>query len=104
MLGLVYDDVASALAVSERAVPSPAADEALVKVVRAGICSTDIEITRGYVPGYQHVLGHEFVGVVELCASKPELVGKRCVGEINCNCAKFTCADVIFQRNHAPGR
>jgi hypothetical protein len=26
------------------------------------------------------------------------------VGEINCNCAKFTCADVIFQRNHAPGR
>lgn len=71
---------------------------------RAGICSTDLEITRGYVPGYCHVMGHEFVGVVARCSAKPSLVGTRVVGEINCNCAKFTCADAMFQRNHAPGR
>jgi hypothetical protein len=26
------------------------------------------------------------------------------VGEININCAGFTCADAVFQRNHAPDR
>lgn len=64
----------------------------------------DIEITRGYVPGFKQVLGHEFVGCVVACASKPELEGKRVVGEINCNDANFSCGDAIFQRNHAPGR
>lgn len=39
---------------------------------------------KGYVPGYDGVLGHEFVGTVEKCDSKPELIGKRVVGEINC--------------------
>lgn len=64
----------------------------------------DLEITRGYVPGFDHVLGHEFVGVVESCTSQPELVGRRVVGEINCNICGYTCADAVFQRNHAPGR
>jgi hypothetical protein len=63
----------------------------------------DLEITRGYVPGYHQPLGHEFVGVVETC-SRPQLVGKRVVGEINCNDAHFSCANAVFQRNHAPGR
>lgn len=71
---------------------------------RAGICSTDLEIIRGYVPGYCHTLGHEFVGFVEECAAQPSLVGTRVVGEINCNCTKWTCSDAICQRNHAPGR
>ncbi len=44
----------------------------------------DLEILKGYVPGYNFVMGHEFVGVVAACSSKPELVGKRVVGEINC--------------------
>lgn len=64
----------------------------------------DLEITRGYVPGYHQPLGHEFVGVVEACSSSPQLVGKRVVGEINCNDAHYSCADAVFQRNHAPGR
>ena len=38
--------------------------EALVRVVRAGICNTDIELTRGYYP-FTGVPGHEFVGLVE---------------------------------------
>lgn len=38
------------------------------------------------------------------CAQQPDLVGKRVVGEINVNWAGFSCADAVFQRNHAPGR
>jgi threonine dehydrogenase-like Zn-dependent dehydrogenase len=59
-------------------------DEALVRVTLAGICSTDLHITKGYA-GYSGTLGHEFVGVVE---SSPEAdqVGRRVVGEINAGC------------------
>ena len=56
--------------------PVPAEGEALVRVVAAGICNTDIEMTRGYYP-FTGVPGHEFVGVVD---------GRRVVGEINAVC------------------
>jgi alcohol dehydrogenase len=54
--------------------PTPQPGEVLVRVRRAGICNTDIEITKGYM-NYRGVLGHEFVG--ELAD------GSRVVGEIN---------------------
>lgn len=68
----------------EAPTPRPGPGEALVRVLAAGICNTDIEITRGYM-NYQGILGHEFVGVVEE-ASNSQLIGKRVVGEINCVC------------------
>jgi threonine dehydrogenase-like Zn-dependent dehydrogenase len=58
--------------------------EALIKVLMAGICQTDIEITKGYM-AFRGIPGHEFVGVVEAADSKL-LIGKRVVGEINCAC------------------
>ena len=61
--------------------PEPAPGESLIRVLVAGICNTDIELTRGYYP-FRGVPGHEFVGVVE---SGP-LEGKRVVGEINAAC------------------
>jgi threonine dehydrogenase-like Zn-dependent dehydrogenase len=65
-------------------VPVPRADgEALVRVLLAGICNTDIELTRGYYP-FAGIPGHEFVGVVE--EGPRELVGRRVVGEINATC------------------
>ncbi len=66
--------------------PVPKEGEALIKVLMAGICNTDFEITKGYM-GYNGILGHEFVGVVEEinCANQA-LLGKRIVGEINCGC------------------
>jgi threonine dehydrogenase-like Zn-dependent dehydrogenase len=64
-------------------VPEPPADEALVRVLRAGICNTDVELARGYYP-YAGVLGHEFVGVVE--RGPDALMGRRVVGEINATC------------------
>jgi len=59
--------------------------EALVRVLKSGICNTDLEIVRGYA-GFSGTIGHEFVGVVEKADDKPELVGKRVVGEINAGC------------------
>ena len=67
-------------------IPEPGEKEALIRVSMAGICNTDIEITRGYL-GFHGVIGHEFVGIVE---KAPEyaagLISKRVVGEINCGC------------------
>ncbi len=62
-----------------------AENEASVRVVKSGICNTDLEIVRGYAD-FQGTLGHEFVGIVEEVKDAPELVGKRVVGEINAGC------------------
>jgi len=59
--------------------------EALVRVVRSGICNTDLEIVRGYA-GFEGTIGHEFVGVVERALNRPDIIGKRVVGEINAGC------------------
>ncbi len=68
--------------------PRPRPGEALVKVRLAGICSTDLEIVRGYM-SFRGIPGHEFVGTVVSAPSKA-LDGKRVVGEINVPCG--TCA------------
>lgn len=81
-------------------VPQPPPDEALVRVLRAGICNTDVELARGYYP-YTGILGHEFVGVVERGPST--LVGRRVVGEINAVCgACRACRD--GRRSHCERR
>jgi threonine dehydrogenase-like Zn-dependent dehydrogenase len=59
--------------------------EAVVRVLKSGICNTDVEIVRGYA-GFQGTIGHEFVGVVEESADAKHLIGKRVVGEINAGC------------------
>lgn len=67
-------------------IPTPEQNgEALVRVVRSGICNTDIEIVRGYA-GFEGTIGHEFVGVVEAADDAPYLVGRRVTGEINAGC------------------
>ena len=59
-------------------------DQALIKIRKAGICSTDLELVKGYYP-YTGILGHEFVGqVVE--ADDASWIGQRVVGEINVVC------------------
>ncbi|HEV7242939.1 MAG TPA: alcohol dehydrogenase catalytic domain-containing protein [Thermoanaerobaculia bacterium] len=64
-------------------IPTPPPGEALVRVLMAGICNTDVELTHGYYP-YAGIPGHEFVGVVE--QGPEELRGERVVGEINATC------------------
>lgn len=59
-------------------------NEALIRIRKAGICSTDLELVKGYYP-YTGILGHEFVGeVVE--ADDNSWIGQRVVGEINVVC------------------
>jgi len=75
--------------VADHPEPKPGPAEVLVQVDLAGICQTDIEITRGYMD-YRGVLGHEFVGRVTASGSPAgaSWVGKRVVAEINCVCGK----------------
>jgi threonine dehydrogenase-like Zn-dependent dehydrogenase len=82
MKALRFED--NSLRLSE--VDAPAREgEALVRVVLAGVCNTDLEIVRGYA-GFEGTLGHEFVGVVESAPGDESLEGKRVVGEINAGC------------------
>lgn len=81
--------------------PKRTEGEALIRVLQAGICNTDIEIVKGYMP-FQGVLGHEFVGVVEGAEDKT-WIGKRVVGEINCPCRQCEyCKQGLG--NHCPNR
>ena len=63
-------------------VPMPVlqSDQALLKIRKAGICNTDLEIITGY-KGFSGILGHEFVA--EVADGPQDLIGKRVVGEIN---------------------
>lgn len=83
---------------SDYAPPPPRAGEVPVRVLRAGICETDLQLIRGYM-GFAGVLGHEFVGVAEA----GRLAGRRVAGEINCSCRRCE----LCQRglaNHCPHR
>lgn len=78
--------------------PTPAEGEVLVRVLRAGICETDLQLVKGYM-GFRGTLGHEFVGVAE---SGP-FAGRRVVGEINCSCRVCeTCRRGLS--THCPNR
>ena len=83
-------------------VPQPAAGEALVRVTRAGLCNTDLELVKGYYP-FAGVPGHEFVGHVESAPDAPEWRGRRVVGEINIVCGIcVTCR--AGRRSHCENR
>jgi len=86
MRGLRFDG-SSARLVPDIPEPVPPEEEALVRVSLAGVCNTDLEILRGYVP-FRGILGHEFVGTVESAPGRETLVGERVVGEINATCGE----------------
>jgi threonine dehydrogenase-like Zn-dependent dehydrogenase len=72
----------------------------LVRMTRAGVCNTDLEITRGYM-AYRGVLGHELSGrVIE---GPTAWQGKRVAAEINFACGACpTCARKLGR--HCPTR
>jgi len=82
--------------------PTPATDQetVLVRVHLAGICSTDLQIFKGYM-GFRGVPGHEFVGTVS--EGPRELLGKRVVGEINFACGHCDYCNRGLER-HCPKR
>ncbi len=81
--------------------PEPGQGEALIRLLRAGVCSTDLELVKGYM-GFEGVLGHEFVGSVEE-AEDDSWVGRRVVGTINLGCRR--CAVCLGSGpEHCPQR
>jgi len=84
--------------------PTPGPGEALIKVRLAGICSTDLEIVKGYA-GFSGVLGHEFVGEVTAVHDQDDAawVGRRVAGSINLGCG--SCAVCLAAGpEHCPER
>lgn len=71
--------------------------------LKLSVSVQDLEIIKGYVPGYKSSLGHEFVGVVESCDDS-RWQGHKVVGEINCLCGAYQHFDPVMVRNHAPNR
>ena len=65
--------------------PKCARGEVLIEVRKAGVCSTDLEVVKGYM-GFRGVMGHEFVGTA--VGGARQFAGKRVVAEINCVCGK----------------
>ena len=85
--------------------PTAVSGEALIRVSVAGICSTDLEMVKGYVDGFTGVLGHEFVGVVEAVGSAGDesWIGQRVVSSINIGCGH--CAVCLSDGpEHCPSR
>jgi len=96
MRAIVLNDHVEVL--DDRPSPTPADGEVMVRVVRAGVCETDLQLIKGYM-GFRGVLGHEFVGIAE---SGP-MAGRRVVGEINCACWNCeTCRKGL--NTHCPNR
>lgn len=94
-------------ALSEAAPPAPAANEALVRVRRVGVCGTDFHAFHGRQPffTYPRILGHELaVEVVEApsndhgispgdsCAVEPYL---NCGGCQPCRSGRYNCCDNV---------
>ncbi len=105
MKALIFNKDNELKLVNDYTKPVPQKGEALVRVTLAGICNTDYEITKGYM-GYDGILGHEAVGVVEEVNSDDKsLVGKRVVPEISYGCKDPNC-EWCAQRNyrHCPQR
>src|SRR5215475_9968145 len=79
------------VSVRRRPLPRIPREFARIRVLAAGICSTDLELQRGYY-GFSGVPGHEFVGEVTEArsANGSEVaagwIGKRVAGEINLAC------------------
>jgi len=63
---------------------------ARIRLLAAGICSTDLELQRGYY-GFSGTPGHEFVGEVVAVHAEEDgtkWIGRRVAGEINLACEK----------------
>jgi 2-desacetyl-2-hydroxyethyl bacteriochlorophyllide A dehydrogenase len=76
---------------------------ARIRLLAGGICSTDLELQRGYY-GFSGTPGHEFVGqVVATGGTGHEWIGRRVVGEINLACRRCDWCRRGLER-HCPTR
>lgn len=74
---------------------------ARIRLLAAGICSTDLELQRGYY-GFRGIPGHEFVGEVTE-SEDATWIGERVAGEINLACGRCEWCKRGLGR-HCPAR
>lgn len=82
----------------ETPVPLPGPGEALVRILRVGICGTDLHAYRGKQPYFQYprVLGHELSGeIVKINGQDPELAA----GDQVCVIPYVHCGECIACRS-----
>ena len=97
----LFLDNSSVIFLNDYPKPSVGKEQAIIRVIYAGICSTDLELVKGYA-GFRGVPGHEFVGVIEQ-AEDINRIGQRVVGEINLGCG--ACAVCLGHGSaHCPQR
>ena len=82
----------------EDLIPEQRTGECRIRVIRAGVCSTDLALQRGYM-GFNGTPGHEFIGT----PLDGPLQGKRVVGEINAACGECDQCRQQLGR-HCPNR
>jgi 2-desacetyl-2-hydroxyethyl bacteriochlorophyllide A dehydrogenase len=99
MKALFFD---SFLQIKDIPVPEITSGDVLIRVKWAGICNTDIEITKGYIPNYNGIPGHEFYGLIHEAQDKT-LIGKRVTAEINAGCNNCEWCNKGLSR-HCPNR
>lgn len=83
MRALIFDE--QLRVVPDAPEPRPGPEDVLLRVTLAGICATDLALTKGYGQ-FKGIPGHEFVGTV--VEGPAALRGKRVVAEINCVCGR----------------
>ncbi len=76
-----------ALTIEQRPDPTPLEGEAIVQVLRAGVCDTDLQLAAGYMQ-FRGTPGHEFVGRIVRADGAPKRVGELVAGEINYGCGR----------------
>jgi threonine dehydrogenase-like Zn-dependent dehydrogenase len=84
-----------------RPTPRRRQGHALIRLICAGVCNTDLELQRGYYH-FSGTPGHEFVGEV-MEADDQALIGRRVVGEINLGCGRCDWCRRGMER-HCPRR
>lgn len=80
-------------------------NDAIVKVLRAAICGSDLHLYHGMMPDTRigHTFGHEFIGVVEQVGSSVQhlQVGDRVMVPFNIYCGTcFFCARGLYSNCH----
>lgn len=80
-------------------------NDAVVKVVRAAICGSDLHLYHGMMPDTRigHTFGHEFIGVVEQVGSSVQnlQVGDRVMVPFNIYCGTcFFCSRSLYSNCH----
>ena len=80
------------MTVQDLSVPEPGPDEVRIKLLKAGICGSDLHIYAGDFSGIPYPLttGHEGLGIIEKCGVNvsPDRLGTRVVIEPNFPCLK----------------